>query len=106
MKSKIIKGAVFSFVGLLAIMGIIFTTLLAHEYTHVLQSKSPTSICYDMQQQSFMHVKHDITAYQTIENFKEFATFSEKSARIVEQLVGYLTAILAGIGMTYVLMKK
>ncbi|MFO7711069.1 MAG: hypothetical protein R6V53_04875 [Candidatus Woesearchaeota archaeon] len=80
--------------GIIGLFGIFFLSLLAHEGVHVAQSKEPISICYDMQQNSFMHVSHDTDDWS---DFKTFVSYSEKSAAIVERLIGYGLALLAGL---------
>lgn len=80
---------------ILSIFGIIFISLLVHEGVHVMQSKSPQSICYDMQQATWMTVYHTPEDFEDFPKYQDFATYSEKWARIMElaSLIGLSISI-------------
>ena len=79
-----LKKTLFGFMFVLSLFGILFVSLLAHEGTHVLQSKSPESICYNMQQRTFASVSHN---YHTEEEFEKFRLYSEKWADIITTII-------------------
>ena len=89
-----IKKLLFGFMSILSLFGIFFVSLLAHEGTHIIQSKSPQSICYNMQQKTFMSVEH--SGYEN-NKFKEFVSYSEKWANIVYTTIIMGLSVILGI---------
>lgn len=88
-----------AFIVILCIFGIAFISLLVHEGVHVIQSESPESICYDMQQNSLMHIEVNLSDYNSSEEFKGFVSYTEKWGRIGALLSVVLISI--GIGMVF-----
>lgn len=39
-----------------SLLGVLFFGILVHELVHIIQDKEPVSICYDINQDSIMHV--------------------------------------------------
>lgn len=74
------------------VLGVVFFSLLLHEGVHIIQSKSPRSICYDIKAGTFMHVTHDNLYYSDSE-FKTFKSYTEKTAGIL------MFSVLVGVGI-------
>lgn len=97
------KKILFGFMFVFSLFGIFFVGLLAHEGTHVIQSKSPQSICYDMQQKTFMSVSHE---YDDKEEYKDFVTYTEKWAVIVTNIVAMGLTIALGVLINLFIITK
>lgn len=41
----------------LTLLGMVFISILIHEGVHIIQSKEPYSVCWDVRQKSVMHVQ-------------------------------------------------
>ncbi len=89
------KQFIIPFVIFLSVFGILFLGLLAHEAIHILQSKSPQSICYDMQQDTFMSIHHNPEDFAD-EELQDFKTYTEKWAAIVSILVLIMLSFALG----------
>ena len=98
------SNILFIFMFALSLFGIFFVGLLGHEATHVLQSKSPESICYNMQQDSFMSVIHKGKISE------EFRTYTEKWAIIIQIIaeisLSIILSVLISIAMIHQIIKK
>lgn len=99
-KWQIIGVAVF---GIFALLGVFFTGLVSHEYTHVVQSSGAVSVNYDLQQSTFGHVKHNIDAWETTNAFNSWVSQTEISADIVEQTTGFSAAFVLGGSVVYLM---
>ncbi len=85
---------------ILALFGIVFLSLLVHEGIHIAQIKKPYSICYDFQQESMMHVKVNVSAYNNSEKFNNFDAYTEKWAGIGT----FIALMVGGLGIGIILM--
>lgn len=81
------------------IFGIIFISILAHEGMHVIQSKSPESICYDFNSNLIMHVEH---ADYTNDSFLSFLPITEKWATIAQFAALVILSMTTGALLMYV----
>ncbi len=84
-----------AFISILCVFGAVFISLLIHEGIHVLQSKSPRSVCYDMQTATLMSVVHVPGDFEG--EFQEFRTYSEKLATIGQYIIILLFGFELGI---------
>jgi hypothetical protein len=103
-KAMIISG--FGILGIFALFGVFLATILFHEYTHVVQSKSSISINYDLNQPTFAHVLHDINEWNCHNEFKEFVIYSENSADKVEFGTGFVSAFLLGGSLFFLVFSR
>ena len=83
----------------LTMLGIVFLSLLVHEYTHILQSIEPVSICYDMQQKIYMSTIHNISHYAKAD---EWELYTEKWAQITMRIVQIGLSILIGFMLGFI----
>ena len=84
---------------ILIIFGILFMSLLIHEGTHIIQSKEPHSICYDLRKASFMRVYHNDSAYGSDEEIDEFISYTEKWAGIADGVSTVVVSMAIGMLM-------
>jgi len=96
MESKL-KFMLITIFGLTSVLGVIFTSLLIHEGIHILQLGEAESICYDMQQDTFMHVSHDLNkVYNGKIIYDKNIGYWEKQAVIGENIFLVLLSMLMG----------
>ena len=90
---------------ILLALGIFQASLLVHEYTHVLQSKGPTSLRWDFRQNTWMSVAHSVCeedcAY-TSKEFSKFKTYTEKWADLSGHISLILLSIISGCFLTLI----
>lgn len=96
-----------------ALFGVFFIGLLAHEYTHVIQSPKATSICYDFNQITWMHVNHDtqeICGREYYKNsaicqqkFSSFEIWTERWAHVIGLITEGLGFVLIGLLLGYLI---
>ena len=108
------KAIAIIFLIFISFMGVIFSSLLFHELFHIVHLKGSHSICIgngmkindDLQEGYLtMYTITDISQFDNVEEYQTTREFSEKVARIIENSIGYLFAILTGITISTVFIK-
>lgn len=92
--------------GIFALLGVFLTTIMFHEYTHVVQSKGSVSFNYDLNQASFAHILHDVKEWGSNDEFKAFVEHSEGSADIIESSTGYVSSFFLGGSIFFLLFGR
>lgn len=95
------KIIIFPFI-FLSLLGVFFFSLLVHEGVHIFQMKEASSISYDFQQKTFMHVtpvscSENSERCYTDEEFLAFKPRTEKTAEIISYMVMIILSFVLGI---------
>lgn len=99
-----LTNLIIAVISIICFFGIWFVGLLAHELTHVIQSETPVSICYDFQQSTFSHVEHKSNLSEG--EWDKFNAYTEKWAKITDDMIGYLASFVYGVLLTLSKTKK
>jgi hypothetical protein len=73
-----------------SLLGVLFSTILIHEYYHVLKSKNVSSLCLDFNQETIAHVD--------IEKNENEDVNEEKKAMFISYLYGLIGTSLITVG--------
>lgn len=92
-------------IAMILISGIIFISLLAHEFVHISDVKEPISICYNFGAKYFMHVEFDSSKWITLDSLNDFMDYSETRATLTQAIFSVGLSFLCGMVFQNVVTK-